>query len=420
MTSSEQTRNWAGNVRYRAARFARPTSLDELPALVASSERLRVVGSRHSFNDLADTEGVQVSLAEVPVDLEADIVVDAAAGTARVPAWLRYGDIARPLTERGFALPSLASLPHISVAGAVATGTHGSGDRLGSLATQVVAIELIDGRGEQRTIRRGEPDFDGAVVSLGALGIVTHLTLAVEPAYEVAQTVFQGARWDRVLADFDRVTAAGDSVSLFTTLRSAELIDQWWVKSRVDREKRELPEIGAVASSVQLHPIPGIDGDPCTPQLGVPGPWYDRLPHFRLEFTPSAGDEIQTEYLVAREDAAQTIAALQSLSARIAPVLQIAEVRTVAADELWLSPASGRDVVAFHFTWHPDAAAVRAALHEIEAVLPDSARAHWGKVFARSDWLARYPRADDFRSLRASFDPDARFVNDYLRRLGLD
>ncbi|WP_440708666.1 FAD-binding protein [Herbiconiux sp. YIM B11900] len=420
MTDAEYTRNWAGNVAYRAERFARPTSLEALPEIVSENARVRVVGSRHSFNDLADTEGVQVSLAEVAVDLERDLVVDAAAGTARVPAWLRYGDIAEPLTERGFALPSLASLPHISVAGAVATGTHGSGDRLGSLATQVVAIELIDGRGEQRTLRRGEPDFDGAVVSLGALGIVTHLTLAVEPAYEVAQTVYQGARWDRVLADFDRVTSAGDSVSLFTTWRSAELIDQWWVKSRVGGDPRELPEIGAVASSVQLHPIPGIDGDPCTPQLGVAGPWYDRLPHFRLGFTPSAGDEIQTEYLVAREDAPRTIAALQGLAERIAPVLQIAEVRTVAADELWLSPASGRDVVAFHFTWHPDAAPVLAVLREIEAVLPDSARTHWGKVFDRSDWLSRYPRAGDFRRLRAAFDPEDRFVNAYLRRLGLD
>ncbi|WP_291048767.1 D-arabinono-1,4-lactone oxidase [Herbiconiux sp.] len=420
MTTDEQKRNWAGNVAYRAERFARPSTLDALPDLISGSEKVRVVGSRHSFNDLADTEGVQVSLADVPVDLDADIEVDAAAGTARLPAWLRYGDIARPLTERGFALPSLASLPHISVAGAVATGTHGSGDRLGSLATQVVGIELIDGRGEPRVIRRGEPDFDGAVVSLGALGIVTHLTLAVEPAYEVAQTIYRGARWDRVLENFDRVTSAGDSVSLFTTWRSTELIDQWWVKSRVGGEQRELPEIGAVPSSVQLHPIPGIDGDPCTVQLGVPGPWYDRLPHFRLEFTPSAGDEIQTEYLVAREDAPQMIASLQNLAGRIAPVLQIAEVRTVAADELWLSAASGRDVVAFHFTWHPDAAAALAVIREIEAVLPDSARAHWGKVYDRSDWLSRYPRADDFRRLRASFDPDGRFVNDYLRRLGLD
>ncbi|MCC2593178.1 FAD-binding protein [Tessaracoccus sp. OS52] len=412
-------RNWAGNVVYGAERLLQPRGLDELADLVSSSPQVRVLGTRHSFNNLADTAGTLVSLQQIPVDPERDVVVDAGARTVRAPGWMRYGELTRVLTGHGLALANLASLPHISIAGAVATGTHGSGDRSGSLATQVVGLDILDGLGDLHRLRRGDVGFDGAVVSLGALGIVTHVTLAVEPAYDVAQTVFEGATWDHVLGDLDGVTGAGDSVSLFTTWGDADLVDQVWVKTRLGREPRA-PLPGLRPADGPRHPIPGIDATPATQQLGILGPWYDRLPHFRLEFTPSAGEEIQSEYLVPRARAVAAIESVRALAPRISPILQVCEVRTVAADSLWLSAAHERDVVGLHFTWVKDPAAVAAVLPELEAVLPEEARPHWGKVFADHGRVAGlYPRARDFRQLREQFDPERRFANDYLHRVGL-
>ncbi|GAA1952231.1 FAD-binding protein [Microbacterium aquimaris] len=411
-------RNWAGNVTYRAREILRPASVEELAAILAREPRVRVLGSRHSFTGIADTDGVLVSLAAMPGEVE----VDAAAGLVRVPAGWRHGELVPALDAAGLALANLASLPHISVAGAVQTGTHGSGDRIGALGTQVAAVELVTASGEALVLRRGDDDFAGAVVGLGALGVVTHLTLEVEPTYQVAQTVYEGARWDDVLARFDAVTGAGDSVSMFTTWQDADTIGQVWVKARPGRADHDvLRALGAVPADGPRHPLPGIDPTPCTVQGGEQGPWYARLPHFRLEFTPSAGDELQSEYLVARADAREAIEALRGLAPQLAPALQVCEVRTMAADDLWMSPAYGRDTVALHFTWILDTDAVGALLPRIEQALPESARPHWGKLFAMdSATLARrYPRWDDFTALRDRLDPDRRFTNDYLIALGL-
>lgn len=407
--------NWAGNVVFSAARAAAPTTVDEVARIVTGAEKVRVVGSRHSFSDIADTTGTLLSLARLAGAPE----LDTARGTVRVPAGPRYGDLAPWLHARGRALANLASLPHISIAGAVATGTHGSGERIGSLATQVVALELIDGEGERLRVERGHPDFAGSVVSLGALGVVTALELATEPTFDLAQTVFEGARWDDALAHFDALQRSGDSVSLFTTWRDPDRVDQIWVKTR--GQVPDLSMVGASPADGPRHPLPGIDPTPCTEQLGSRGAWFDRLPHFRLAFTPSAGEELQSEYLVPRADAVAAIEAVRELSARIAPLLQVCEVRTIAADDLWLSPAEGTDAVGIHFTWILDEPAVMALLPQIEAALPSSTRPHWGKLFALSGpaLLERYPRADAFARLRARRDPHRRFANAWMDRLGL-
>ncbi|GAA3908044.1 FAD-binding protein [Microbacterium invictum] len=408
-------RNWAGNTVYRARELRTPASIDELAGIVTSQPRVRVLGSRHSFNDIADTDGVLVSLVSLPGEPE----LDEPHRRVRVPGGIRYGELAPWLHERGFALANLASLPHISVAGAVATGTHGSGERIGSLATQIAGLELLTADGARVRLERGDPDFDGAVVSLGALGVVTALELDVEPAYDIAQTVFEGARWDAVLADLDTLEASGDSVSLFTTWGDADRIDQVWVKSR--GAAPDLSVFGAVPADGPRHPIPGIDAEPCTAQLGEPGPWFDRLPHFRLAFTPSAGAELQSEYLVPRRDAVAAVEALRGLSSRIAPHLLVCEVRTIAADRLWLSAAYDTDAVGLHFTWRLDVPAVTVLLPEIERALPASARPHWGKL-ATLDGAAvtaRYPRWNDFARLRDRLDPQRRFGNAFLERLGL-
>lgn len=416
-------RNWAGNLEYRAARIVHPASIDELRDALAGDGPVHVLGTRHSFNDLADTDGTLIATDRLPIEVDAG-----ASGAVRVSGRVRYGDLAPRLQERGLALANLASLPHISVAGAVATGTHGSGDRIGSLASAVRAIEFLTPDGEVRSLRRGDADFDGAVVHLGALGVVTAVELDVEPTYDIAQTVYEGPRWDAILADLEAVTSAGTSVSIFTRWSSTETADQLWVKQRVPsgadgaaRRDALVERLGARPASLPRHPILGMPADACTAQLGEPGPWFERLPHFRLDFTPSAGEELQSEYLVPRADAVAAIETLRSLAARIAPLLLVCEVRTVAADTLWLSPEYRADVVGLHFTWVRDQPAVEALLPQIEAALPSTARPHWGKLFTlpADELRGRYPRFDDFAALRARFDPDGRLRNAFLARVGL-
>lgn len=409
--------NWAGNLTYRAARIDEPEDDAGLSDLVRASERVRVLGSRHSFNDLADTAGTLVSLARLAAS--EPVTVSSDRTTVRVPAGIRYGDLVPALDREGLALANLASLPHISVAGAVQTGTHGSGNRVGSLATQVAVVELLTAAGERVRLSRGDDGFDGAVVGLGALGVVTHLDLDVEPVYTVSQTVYEGVRWDDALERFDEISSAGDSVSLFTRWIDPDVIDQVWVKARTTSSPGDLSQFGAGAADGPRHPIPGIDPAPCTAQQGSPGPWYDRLPHFRLEFTPSAGAELQSEYLVDRADAVAAIGAVRALAGDIAPLLLTCEVRTMTGDDLWLSPAYGRPTVGIHFTWQRDEPAVRGLLPRLEEALPVSARPHWGKVFTLpgDEVRRRYPRFDDFARLRERFDPEGRFLNDYLERL---
>lgn len=415
-------RNWAGNLTYRATRVEHPSSLDDLRAVLASGGPLRILGSRHCFNDIADTEGVLIALDRLPEVFE----VNAARDAVRVSGALRYGDIAPRLHAEGLALANLASLPHISVAGAVATGTHGSGDAIGSLASAVRGLTILTPAGDIRTLQRGDVDFDGAVVSLGALGAVLDVTLDVEPTYEVAQHVFEHPDWDAILRDFDDVTGAGTSVSIFSTWQRTDIADQIWVKQRLpeahEAARASLFErLGAEAAVSERHPILGVDPIACTEQRGVAGPWFERLAHFKLEFTPSAGAEIQSEYLVPRADAVAAIQAVRQLAGQIAPLLLVNEIRTVRADDLWLSSSYGTDAVGIHFTWKPEEAAVRALLPVIEAALPPTARPHWGKVFTldAAEVRSRYPRFDDFAALAARFDPERRLVNPYLERLGL-
>ncbi|MHC9044697.1 FAD-binding protein [Microbacterium saperdae] len=415
-------RNWAGNLTYRAATLAHPTSVDEVRALLAQGGPVRVLGSRHCFNDIADTDGTLIALDRLPRVFEVSEERDA----VRVSAGLRYGDIAPLLEAEGLALANLASLPHISIAGAVATGTHGSGDAIGSLASAVRALTILTAAGEIRRLRRGDDGFDGAVVSLGTLGVVLDVTLDVEPTYQVSQFVFEHPSWDAVLADFDEVTSIGTSVSLFSTWERTDFVDQIWVKQRQPEAREAAREslferLGAEPATAKRHPILGVDPVACTEQLGVAGPWFERLTHFKLEYTPSAGAELQSEYLVPRADAVAAIQAVRMLAGQIAPLLLVNEIRTVRADDLWLSSSHGTDAVGIHFTWKPEEEAVRALLPTIEAALPETARPHWGKVFTLdpSEVRSRYPRWDDFAALAAAYDPERRFVNPYLQRLGL-
>jgi alditol oxidase len=407
--------NWAGNLTYSAQSVRRPTSTDELQTLVRATEHVHVVGSRHSFNAVADSTQL-VSLAGLPQDIH----VDSATRTATIPAGITYGALSQKLDAMGWAIPNMASLPHISVAGAVATGTHGSGDRNGGLASAVAGMELVSASGELVRSARGDSDFDGMVVNVGALGAVTRLTLDVEPTYAVRQTVFEGLRWRALLDNFDAITTSGYSVSLFTNW--GEVVDQVWVKTRVDEDTLSADPselFGARAARTELHPLPGMDPTNCTPQLGRAGAWWTRLTHFRVEHQPSTGNELHAEYMVPRAHAPAAIEVLRGMADRIQPLLMTSEIRTVAADGLWLSPMYERETVCLHFTWHLRQPEVEALLPGLEAALePFEPRPHWGKLFAASaDSLAnRYRRRSDFLRLKARLDPQGKFSNDWFIR----
>lgn len=409
-------RNWAGNHAYRA-RVERVRSLEHLQEVVAASPRVRALGSRHSFTDLTDItdvdDGILVSMTDLPTTVE----VDGANRTARVTGRAAYGDVASRLQSTGWALGNLASLPHISVAGAVATGTHGSGVHNGSLASAVAAVEIVAPDGEIRTVRRGDADFAGSVVALGALGVVVAVTLDIEPTYTVRQDVCTGLGWEALAADLEAVMGSAYSVSLFTRWTDAG-IEQVWRKSRGEDAPPDLP--GALPATTTLHMLEDGDLQSVTAQLGVPGPWLDRLPHFRMAFTPSRGEELQSEYLLPRRHALAAIDALRPLAERMAPILQVSELRTVAADHHWLSSSYGHDVLGVHFTWVRDVERVTAVLPVIEeALLPLGARPHWGKCFVAgsAELETLYPRIGDFRELRERVDPNRKFGNAFLDRV---
>jgi alditol oxidase len=406
-------RNWAGNYTYRAHKLHRPSTIEQLQEIIANAPSVRVLGSRHSFNDIADSSEL-ITLEAMPID----VVVDHAADTVSFNAALSYGELVEALNEENVALHNLASLPHISVAGAVATATHGSGETNGNLATAVAGLELVTSDGEIIEISRGEPNFDGLVVGLGALGAVTRITLDVEPAYEVRQRVFEGLGWEALFEHFDEIISCGYSVSVFT--RWGETIDQVWVKSRVTDEPEQVESdlFGAAAAVVDRHPILGLDASSCTPQLGRPGPWAERLPHFSMGFTPSSGDELQSEYLLPRRYAVEAIEAVRSLADEIRPILQVSEIRAVAADLLWMSMNYGEDTVGIHFTWKPEREAVEDMLVQLEtALVPFEARPHWGKLFnANVAAIAPlYERLPDFARLVERLDPRGTFSNSWLK-----
>jgi xylitol oxidase len=405
-------RNWAGNYTYRAQKLHRPTTVEQVQQIVAKAASVHVVGSRHSFNDIADSSEL-ISLENLP----ADVVVDHQAQKVSFAGGVKYGHLAKTLNNEGVALHTLASLPHISVAGAVATATHGSGVTCGNLATAVAGLEIVTSGGEIIKVSRGDPDFDGLVVGLGALGAVTHITLDVRPAYEVKQRVFEGLSWKALYDHFDEITSCGYSVSIFT--RWGQTNDQVWVKSRTDEPDRVEDDLfGAVAATVDRHPIIELDPTPCTPQLGRPGLWYDRLPHFRMDYTPSIGAEIQSEYLLPRRYAMEAIETVRALADRMRPILQVSEIRRVAADRLWMSMNYEQDSVAIHFTWKREPDAVQEMVAQIEdALTPFEARPHWGKVF-HADAAAiapLYKRHSDFVRLVERLDPRGAFRNPWLK-----
>ncbi|HEY4155317.1 MAG TPA: FAD-binding protein [Puia sp.] len=412
----DKLKNWSGNITYSTDKVFYPGSVKELQEWVRKCRNLRSLGTRHCFNTIADSRFNLISSNKMDRVLE----LDPAAHTVTIEGGIKYGELSPYLHQKGFALHNLASLPHISVAGSISTATHGSGVSNGNLASAVRSLEIVRADGSIVHLSKDKDDlFPGAVVGLGALGFISKVGLAIEPTYQMRQNVFINLPLARLKDQFDKIMSAGYSVSLFMDWQT-EFINEVWIKSRVDPEKEYQPLsefYGAAAATQNLHPIMDHSAENCTEQMGVAGPWYERLPHFKMGFTPSSGKELQSEYFVPRQHAVEAISAVYRLGKEIGSHLFITEIRTIAADELWMSPCRKQDSATIHFTWKPDWPAVSRLLPRIEKELePFQARPHWGKLFTLSPkrLQSRYEKLEDFKKLVAQYDPSGKFRNEFL------
>ncbi len=410
--------NWAGNYRYSTARLTKARTLEEIRTFARQQPSFKVLGTRHCFNGIADSKTQLLSMR----DMNQVAALDAGGRTVTVEAGMSYGQLCPLLDSKGFALHNLASLPHISIAGACATGTHGSGVKNGNLSTAVSGLEIVTAAGDVVTLSRAkDQQFAGAVVNLGALGVVTKVTLDIQPTYKMRQQVYLDLPMGQVRDHFDDIAASGYSVSLFTDWQK-ERVNEVWIKQRLDSGEplRDAAEFfGAARAARDVHPIVDLSPENCTEQMGVEGPWYERLPHFKMGFTPSSGKELQSEYFVPRRHAVEAILAMERLRDQVGPHLLISELRTIEADELWMSPCYKRASLAIHFTWKPEWDAVSQLLPVIERELtPFQVRPHWGKLFTipSSELRGRYERWDEFKQLVSNLDPKGTFRNEYLSR----
>jgi len=409
-------KNWSGNIEYRPAEIARPESISELQKVVADSRKVRAYGSGHSFNTLADTDGTLIAFSEFDKNIE----IDSSKMLVRVPAGVRYGEVAPKLHANGFALRNMGSLPHITVVGATSTGTHGSGVGNKNLSGSIAEIELITATGDAITLDQSE--LPAARVALGSIGIIHHLTLDIVPTYDVAQTVYFDLPFVQLISNLDAILSAGYSVSVLS-MWGDEFVDQVWVKSKIGTNPvlTQNEWFGAKLATRKSNPIREADSAAATEQFGLPGPWFERLPHFKLDFTPSFGEELQTEYFIDRKDAPAALHAIYKIREELSELIMVCEMRTVAQDENWLSEAYGRETFVFHFTWRPNIPAVEKLLLKIEASLePFKARPHWGKVFTNNafDFSSLYPKFNSFLTYRGTYDPSRKFVNKLLETWG--
>jgi xylitol oxidase len=413
----DKLKNWSGNLEYGTERMYSANSLEEVRAFVAKQGKLKVLGTRHCFNTIANSTDQFLSVRP----MAKIATLDDKARAVTVEGGMSYGQLCPDLDSKGFALHNLASLPHISIAGACSTATHGSGDKNGNLATAVSALELVTASGDVvRLSRRDDGEtFRGAVVGLGALGVITKVTLDVQPTFQVRQFVYENLPMSQWSENFEAIESSAYSVSLFTDWKQ-QRFNEVWLKNRVEEGKAMYaPEefYGAKRATRNLHPIAELSAENCTEQMGVPGPWYERLPHFKMGFTPSAGKELQSEYFVPRPNAVEAVMAVEQLHEKISPHLLISEIRTIAADDLWMSPCYKQPCVTIHFTWKQDWPAVQKLLPVIERNLaPFGARPHWGKLFTipPAQLHPNYEKLPKFVALCKKFDPQGKFRNEFL------
>jgi xylitol oxidase len=416
---NEPLKNWAGNLKYSTGNVHYPKTIEEVQAVVKKCDKLKALGSRHSFNRIADSSENQISLKE----MNKVVSLDKKANTITVEGGARYGEFAAYLHENGYALPNLASLPHITVIGACATATHGSGVKNGNLSTSVSAIEFVNAAGEVVTLSKqkdGE-EFYGAVVGLGALGVVTKVTLDLLPTFDMKQVVYRNLPMQELKNNFDDIQSRGYSVSLFTDWKNKN-INEVWIKSRVEKgdvSASDLELYGAKRATQNMHPVEDQSAENVTEQMGKPGPWYERMAHFKMGFNPSTGKELQSEYFVPIENAYEAMMAIEKLHDKISPHLFISEIRTINADNFWLSPCYKKTCVAFHTTWKQEVDTVMGLLPLMEEQLaPFNPIPHWAKLFTMSPAVvqSKYEKLADFKQLVAKYDQNGKFRNEFLAK----
>ncbi len=411
----EKLHNWAGNLEYSTSKISYPKNIAELQDLIKKSPRLKVLGTKHCFNTIADSRDQFVSLR----DMNKVVSLNETAKTITVEGGMKYGELCPWLNGKGFAIHNLASLPHISVAGAITTATHGSGVKNGNLSTAVTALEFVTADGSLVKLSESDGDkFNAAVVGLGAIGAISTVTLKIQPAFRMRQYVYEKLPWAQLKDHFDEIMSAGYSVSLFTDWQS-ENINEVWIKDHesVPDRKGNAEFFGAKASTKNVHPIIELSAENCTEQMGVPGPWYERMPHFKMGFTPSSGKELQAEFFVPKQHAVEAMLAIQKMGKQIGPHLFISEIRTIDADSFWMSPCNHQPSVAIHFTWKQEWEPVMKLLPVIEKELaPFNVRPHWGKLFtiSASRLNELYPEMSDFKKLATGYDPKGKFRNAFL------
>jgi xylitol oxidase len=414
----EKLKNWAGNLEYGTNKIDYPKSVEELQQLVKKYKKLKVLGTRHCFNTIADSKYNFISLR----DMNKVVTLDANAKKVTIEGGMRYGELCPWLNDKGFALHNLASLPHISVAGAITTATHGSGIKNGNLSTAVTALEFVSADGNVLNLSKNDGEkFYAVVVGLGAIGVITKVTLNIQPSFMMRQYVYTNLPLPQLKRHFDEIVSSGYSVSLFTDWQN-ESVNEVWIKSRVgdapiSEAKKDF--FGAVPATKNLHPIIELSAENCTEQMGVPGAWYERLPHFKMGFTPSSGKELQAEYFVPRHNAMDAILAVQRLGKQIGPHLFISEIRTIDEDNLWMSPCYKQPSVTIHFTWKQDWQAVSKLLPLKEKELePFNPKPHMGKLFTMSPskLASHYKKLNDFKKIVAQFDPHEKFRNEFLEK----
>lgn len=413
--------NWAGNYEYSTDKIHYPKTIEEVQQVIRACKKIKVLGTRHSFNGIGDSNNNLLSLR----DLAAKFSLDKKSMFVNIGAGIRYGQLSQYLHEHGYALHNLGSLPHISIAGACVSATHGSGVSNGILASAVSEIEFINSEGDVMMLSRekdGE-NFHGAVVNLGGIGVVTNLTLDIQPTFDITQYVYQHLPQEALYSDIDKILSSGYSVSLFTDWKRKNF-NQVWIKIKTEENKNDstLPVsdfFGAKPATKNLHPIIELPAENCTQQMGIVGPWHERLPHFRMNFTPSSGEELQSEYFVPREYGLNAITAMFELSDQISPYIQVSEIRTIDEDKFWMSPCYKQPSLAIHFTWTQNWAVVSKLLPIIEEKLePFFARPHWAKLFTISPLRLKslYEKLPDFQKLLTRYDPQGKFRNDFLNR----
>src|SRR6266536_5154380 len=414
----EKLRNWAGNLEYSTNKIYYPKSVEEVQQLVKKYDRLKVLGTRHCFNNIADSKDNFISLKE----MNKVVTLDANARTVTIEGGMKYGELCPWLNDKGFALHNLASLPHISVAGAITTATHGSGVKNGNLSTAVAGLEIVNADGKLVKLSKDDGEkFYAAVVGLGAMGVITKVVLNIQPSFRMKQYVYTQLPLSQIKKHFDEIVSSGYSVSLFTDWQN-ESINEVWIKARVGDAtiaERKKDFFGAMPATKNLHPIIELSAENCTEQMGVPGAWYERLPHFKMGFTPSSGKELQAEYFVPRTNAVDAILAIQRMGKQIGPHLFISEIRTIDSDNLWMSPCYKQPCATIHFTWKQEWDAVSKLLPVIEKELaPFNAKPHWGKLFTMSatKLTSLYEKLPDFKKMVAQYDAHGKFRNEFLEK----